>query len=229
MEATQNAQWTIDLSVAVGPQLRRILRERIIRADLTPGSLLSEAEIARSYAVSRQPVREAFIKLAEEGLVEVRPQRGTVVRKISRSQVMDARFVREAVEADIVKLLAKCIDRAAISELRKLLALQKEAAKGDRIRFMELDDQFHRTLAAAAGRGGAWHVIEESKAQMDRVRFLSFGQFPMDKLIAQHEAVVDAVAEGRTDDAEASMRGHLREVLVDLPKIAEAVPDYFEA
>jgi GntR family transcriptional regulator, rspAB operon transcriptional repressor len=229
MELSTKSDWAIDLGVPVGPQLKKILRERIIRTDLRPGAVLSETEIARVYAVSRQPVREAFIKLAEDGLVEVRPQRGTVVRKISVSSVMDARFVREAVEADIVRLLVGQLAPKAVTELRRLIALQREAAKGDQIRFMELDELFHRTLAVLGGRGGAWRLIEDSKSQMDRVRFLSTLQFPMQKLVDQHAAIVDAIEGGRLADADAALRGHLREVLSDLPAIAAAAPEFFEA
>ena len=96
----------LDLSAPVGPQLTAALRQSIIRNQLKPGVRLSEAEIGARFGISRQPVREAFIKLAEEGLLEIRPQRGSFVRKISLEAVMDARFVREAVEADIVKACA---------------------------------------------------------------------------------------------------------------------------
>lgn len=228
MEKPAKTEWMIDLASPVGPQLRKILRERIIQSDLRPGTLLSESEIAAVYAVSRQPVREAFIKLAEDGLVEVRPQRGTFVRKISIMAVKDARFVREAVEADIVKLLVGRLDATTLSSLRRLLALQREAAKGDHVRFMELDEQFHHMLASAAGKIGAWRVIESSKSQMDRVRFLSTLHFPMQKLVAQHTAIVDAIEAGERDAAEAALRGHLREVLSDLPTIAAATPEFFE-
>ncbi len=112
----------LQLGAAVGPQLHRLLRERIVRNDIEPGARLSEAEIAAAYAVSRQPVREAFIKLAEEGLVEVRPQRGTFVRKIGIASVMDARFVREAVEADIVRMLAKSATDGVVEALRAEVA-----------------------------------------------------------------------------------------------------------
>jgi GntR family transcriptional regulator, rspAB operon transcriptional repressor len=228
LEKSLKSDWAIDLAAPVGPQLRKILRERIIRSDLRPGTLLSESEIAAVYAVSRQPVREAFIKLSEDGLVEVRPQRGTFVRKISIAAVKDARFVREAVEADVVKLLVGNTSASTITELRRLLALQREAAKGDHVRFMELDEQFHRALASAAGKIGAWRVIESSKSQMDRVRFLSMLHFPMKKLIEQHTAIVDAIEAGNVDAAEQAMRGHLREVLSDLPTIAAATPEFFE-
>ena len=69
------------------------------------------------------------------------------------------------------------------------------AAGGDLERFMGLDDAFHGAFAVAAGRGHAWMVIEAQKAQMDRVRYLSLpGATPIDRLIDQHEAILDAVA-----------------------------------
>ncbi len=220
--------WTIDPRIPIGPQLYRILRERIIRADITPGTLISEAEIARTYALSRQPVREAFIKLTEQGLVEVRPQRGTLVRKISTAAVMDARFVREAIEADIVKMVATKADPAVVTELKKQIALQQKTEEKDGSGFMELDERFHRTLAEAAGKTYAWGVIEDIKAQMDRVRYLSFIRFPMPKLIAQHETVVNAIAAGKPEMADRAMRDHLREILSALPDIAAAQPEFFD-
>src|SRR5690554_3045378 len=161
--------WTVDQSASLTPQLYRILRERIISADLMPGSRISEAEIASSYSLSRQPVREAFIKLAEDGLLEVRPQRGTYVRKISTAAVKDVRFVREAIEADIVALLADNPDTALMRELESQLREQKEVAESEASRFIVLDERFHRTLAEAAGKAYAWKVIEQVKGQMDRV------------------------------------------------------------
>ena len=212
----------------VGPQVYRILRERIIRAELKPGMQISEAEIARMFALSRQPVREAFIKLAEEGLLEVRPQRGTMVRKITKAAVMDARFVREAIEADIVKLLADRTPAGLVSELRAQIIRQRAVADDDPATFMKLDVQFHRTLADAADRSYAWRVVEDVKAQMDRVRYLSFMHFPMRKLVDQHEAVVDGIEHGAAAEAEEAMRIHLREILIDLPGIAGLKPEFFE-
>ena len=74
------------------------VRNAIVQLQLLPGHLLSEAELARQMGVSRQPVREAFIKLAENGLVEVRPQRGTFVKLISIREVQNSRFIRESIE-----------------------------------------------------------------------------------------------------------------------------------
>jgi len=217
----------IDASAAIAPQVYRLLRERIVRAELLPGELLSETEMARDYAVSRQPVREAFIKLAEAGLVQIRPQRGTLVTRISSASVMDVRFVREAIEADVVKLVAERSDAGIRAELRAQIARQKRVTDyaSD---FVKLDDLFHRTLAEMAGNAYAWRVIEEVKAQMDRIRYLSVEKPHVRLLIAQHEAIVAAIIEHDAVGAEAAMRMHLREILKSLPALASARPELFE-
>lgn len=229
MNSEPRTEWMLQQSAPIGPQLYRILRERIIRADLTPGARISESEVARTYSLSRQPVREAFIKLAEDGLLEVRPQRGTFVRKISPEAVMDARFVREALEAEIVRLVADAADGALVAELEDQLARQDALAETESGRFIELDERFHRTLAEAVGKAYAWKVIEEVKAQMDRVRYLSTLYFPKRELVAQHRAIVTAIARRDPTAASEAMRRHLRKILTDLPAIAAARPHFFEA
>jgi DNA-binding GntR family transcriptional regulator len=205
--------------VSVVDQLYATLRAAIIDNALSPGARISEADVAQQYGVSRQPVREAFIKLANEG--------GTFVAKISLQAVMDARFVREAVEADIVKLLAQSPDQTLITELRAQLVRQEKLVGGSARDFMEADEIFHRTLAEGADKGKAWRVVVEMKAQMDRVRFLSSMHFPVDRLIAQHCAVVDGIAKGDAVQAEQSIRTHLRGILSDLPVIEQERPEYF--
>lgn len=220
-------EFVFDEATAVGPQIYRMLRTRIIRGQLAAGTRLSETAIANDISVSRQPVREAFIKLAEEGLLVVRPQRGTFVPKISIAAVQDARFVREAIEADVVKLLAKDRDSSLIVELDKQLAQQK-AAVDDPAGFIELDELFHETLAKAANKENAWKLIESLKAQMDRVRYLALNAFPKARLLAQHTAIVRAIDAGSVEDAESAMRLHLNEITNDLPAITNDSPEFFE-
>ena len=195
---------------------------------LTPATALSEQEIAGRLNVSRQPVREAFIKLSEIGLVRVLPQRGTFVVKISAKDVADARLVREAVECAIARRASEGIGKAATDELRAILSEQRKAARDPEAFFM-LDEAFHRGLASAADCTYAWKVIEDAKAQMDRVRFLSLPHAtPARHLIKQHQAILDAVAAGRASAAEKAMQDHLREILKSLPRLAREFPDMFE-
>ena len=218
----------VTIGETVGPQVYRILREQIIQAELLPGERLSESDVAKTLAVSRQPVREAFIKLSEEGLVQVLPQRGTFVTKISVASVMDVRFVREAIEADVVRVVAETHQVETIAELRRQIAEQRKVPQQDRAGFLRLDELFHRTLAAAAGKAYAWDVIESVKAQMDRVRFLSVDDMHVGRLIDQHEKIVDGIAAGDKAAAEEATRLHLREILSSLPEIARSRSDLFD-
>ena len=109
----------------IGNRVLDALRQAIVQLQLRPGNVLSEAEVARQLGVSRQPVREAFIKLADTGLIEVRPQRGTFVKLISIREVQNARFVREAIELAIVHKAALEISPAHLEELRQLLDQQR--------------------------------------------------------------------------------------------------------
>ncbi|MFK7878296.1 GntR family transcriptional regulator [Roseobacter sp.] len=223
-----DSNWDLDHDAPIGPQLHRILRERIVRNDLISGSKISEPEIAKFYAISRQPVREAFIKLSEEGLISIRPKRSTVVRKIDPVAVFDARFVREAIEADVVKLLAEASDPMVVKELRRQIEAQKSATGGNPDLFIQLDERFHRTLAESADKANAWHFVEGLKSQMDRVRFLSLSQFPKITLVEQHIDIVDGIESGNVDRSETSIRKHLNEILKDFPEIQAANPEFFE-
>lgn len=205
------------------------IRRAIVQLQLRPGNSLSEAEVARQLGVSRQPVREAFIKLAEIGLVEVRPQRGTFVVLISKREVQNARFIREAVEVAIARKAAVEASAAQIRGLRDLIAEQQRRAEADdHAGFLALDESFHEALAASADCGYAWRVLENLKAQMDRVRFLSIADAtPFETLIAQHTAIVDAIEHRSPEAAEAAVSAHLSEILISLPQLAAAHPELF--
>lgn len=217
----------LDAGSAIAPQLYQLLRGRIVRTELLPGEVISETEIAKSYDVSRQPVREAFIKLAEAGLVQIRPQRGTMITRIDESAVTEARFVREAIEADVVRLIAGTCDDAMRRELQGQITAQKRMDEYDNAAFVRLDELFHRTLAEMAGKPYAWRVIEDVKAQMDRVRYLSVRQDHIRVLIVQHARIVDTITQNDVAGAEGAMRAHLREILKSMPEVARLRPELF--
>jgi len=213
----------------IGHRVFEALKLAIVQLQLRPGNLLSESEVAKQLGVSRQPVREAFIKLADVGLVEVRPQRGTFVVLISRQDVENARFIREALEVAVVRKACIEAGEEAVAELRDIIKRQFEAsAMGDHALFLRLDETMHQTIAKSVNCEYAWRVLESLKAQMDRVRYLSMPlATPVDTLILQHEAIIEAIAAKDADTAERVMREHLSEILTSLPKIAAAHPDMF--
>ncbi|AIB15492.1 GntR family transcriptional regulator (plasmid) [Azospirillum argentinense] len=220
-----------DSTEPVARRVFRELRHAIVTMQFQPGQPLSEQEVAGQLGVSRQPVREAFIKLSESGLVVIRPQRGTFVVKISAKQVMDARFVREAVELAVARKAGEGLPARAVAELETNLKAQREAAQSTNpAAFLELDEAFHRTIALGVDCEYAWRVVEETKAQMDRVRYLSLPQAtPLDRLITQHEQIVEGIRARCPDAAEVAMRVHLREILNSLPELAQRFPDLFDS
>lgn len=219
-----------DLGEPVARRVYRELRRAIVMMQFQPGQALSEKEVADSFGVSRQPVREAFIKLSEAGLVSIRPQRGTFVVKISAKQVYDVRFVREAVEVAVVRKACVDLQPRSVGSLRENLRAQRRAADDERPdRFLQLDEAFHRGLALGVGCEYAWRVVEEMKAQMDRVRYLSLPEAtPIGRLIDQHESIIDAIESHDPALAERAMRVHLSEILTSLPDLEHRFPDLFE-
>lgn len=216
-----------------GPVVRRVfqeLRNAIVRMQVRPGQALSEQDVADQLGVSRQPVREAFIKLSEAGLLRIRPQRGTYVVKISAKQVYDVRFVREAVEVAVVRKACTGVSRSVVRSLRDNLKGQRKTVTDERPdRFLALDEAFHRGLALGVGCEYAWRTVEDLKAQMDRVRYLSLPHAtPIRRLIDQHEAIVDAIEAEDPVQGETAMRVHLSEILISLPDLERRFPDLFE-
>jgi DNA-binding GntR family transcriptional regulator len=213
----------------LAPQLIASLRQSIADLRLRPGEALSEKDIALRYGVSRQPVREAFIKLSEAGLVEIRPSRGTFVMKISVRAVANARFVREAIEADIARCAGSLARPEQIEALRRNITSQERAAADDDYwRFNECDEAFHRAIADIVECDYAWRVVESARIQTDRIRYLSLSDAsPMPLLISQHRDIVDRLEARDPNGAEAAMRRHLREILIALPNIAAAHPELF--
>ncbi len=214
---------------SIGSQLHRHLRSAIIRGEFAPGHALSESEMSKRYAVSRQPIREAFIKLAEEHLVSIVPQRGTFVMKISMQDVLDAQFMREALEVAIVREAAAKAQADDIQMLNDILAQQIALSLSDHQGFWLLDEAFHQGIAKTAGRQSTWSILESIKSQMDRVRYLSIEDAtPTLLLIEHHQHIVNAIAQHDVDAADKAIRRHVREILTSLPRVAAAYPAFFD-
>lgn len=209
-------------------QMHALLRRRIVTGDLRPGMRLSEQDIADQYELSRQPVREAFIRLAAEGLLEVRPQRGTFVTRINMDWVLDTRFIREATEADIVRIATRMAGPDQIDQLRAMVGQQAAVPPAEAAHLVALDEEFHATLAAIAGKALVGMHLQGLKIHLDRVRHLLSAVTPAAVMVDQHSAIVDAIASQDPDLAEATMRLHLRRVFEDLPAVVRLAPGLFD-
>jgi GntR family transcriptional regulator, rspAB operon transcriptional repressor len=214
------------VGVSARDQVYLRLREEIVTAVIEPGRRVSENELADRLGVSRTPVREALQRLADERLVAVVPQLGTV------GSVDDAAFVREALEGAAIRLATARVaaGEASLEGVHRNLAAQDAAvAEDDTEAFDALDEELHRSLCDAAGHEIAWSLARRANGHLDRVRRLGLPEPGfLETLAAEHRAIVAAVAEGDEERAATTLSRHLRTVLSSVPAIRAAHPDYFE-
>jgi DNA-binding GntR family transcriptional regulator len=211
-------------------QVYSALREAIIAGELEPGQRLSENELSERFGVSRTPIREALALLRDERFVQVVPQLGTFVTRISDAAVADAQFVREALECAAVRVAAERVQPGDIAALEGLLRRQEEVvAQNDHERFAVLDDEFHAAICELSGSGVAWEVAQRVKGHLSRVRRLSLPHPNyLRTMLVEHHDVLDALRRASPDDAESALRHHLRMVLSAVPALRAQQPDYFE-
>lgn len=231
-EGTVLPNWAsepVNPRLPIAPQIYERLRRSITTLAILPSEALSEKDLAEQLSVSRTPIREALIRLADEGLIDILPQRGSFVAPIRLGDVEEAQFIREALEVCVIRRLAGRASAAFLDAGRRNLAEQAGAvARGDRERFLALDEDFHRSFCEEAGLPRSWRVVQAVKLQMDRVRYLSLpDDGHLQHLHQQHTAILDAVEEGAADTAAAGMTAHLQEVLQTVRRLNETRPDLF--
>lgn len=212
---------------SVADQVFDSLYDRILSLELPPGARISEADIAKALHVSRQPVRDAFYRLSKLRFLEIRPQRATTVSLISTRALREAQFVRAALEAEIARAACADLDEASLDHLQTLLAQQKTAMDSDdRARFHQLDDRFHQSICELSGHAFTWDTIRESKAHMDRARFLSLS-FNAPQAYRDHLAILAALRARDPDRADRVIRDHLGRILDQIDRIRSENLDYF--
>lgn len=212
----------------VADQVFDVLQARILTLELPPRTKLSEAEVAARLGVSRQPVREAFKRLAKLGFLDIRPQSGTHVSLISEASVRKARFIRMALEIQTCRTACEVLPSEGLAALGELIERQKDAiAASDRERFHQLDDRFHEEICVRSGVGYAWDVIRENKAHMDRVRMLTLDTSSQNKALAEHIAILEALTARDADAAAVAISGHLSRILVQIDALKADSHDWF--
>lgn len=206
------------------------LRQAILAVELAPGAMIAESEIAARFGTSRTPVREALLRLADEGLVEIRPQRGTYVARMSLARIEEALFVRAAVEGAVLQRIAALADRQPlVRTLTAIVDAQAAAvAARDTPAALDADTAFHRALVEASGLPGVWDVVARARDLHHRLRAIAVPQTgSAPRAIADHRAIVRALRAGDGAAAGARMGAHLARNLALARAIARRSPDYF--
>ena len=172
----------------------RVIKNNIIRLELAPGSRVSEKNLADEMGLSRTPVREALIELARGGIVEIYPQRGSMVALIDYSLVEEARFMRSVMENAVVRLVCEMAKPEDILKLGENLKLQEFYLDStDAGRLMELDDDFHKLLFDIAQKSQSYLLMQNLTLHFDRVRNMALSAVKELKIVQDHQAIVEAI------------------------------------
>jgi DNA-binding GntR family transcriptional regulator len=205
------------------------LREDIVAMHRAPGAPIVEKEIALAHGVSRTPVREALLRLAADGLVEIFPQSGTFVSRIPINALPEAIIVRKALEETTARLAAERAAADQVGGLYHLVERQRRAqADGDRDRFHEADEAFHAAITEIAGHPGIWALIQHVKLQVDRYRRLTLPVPGRMRLVLdEHRAIVAAIEARDGVGAAAAMSVHLDGLSASIGDVRDLNPNYF--
>lgn len=206
------------------------LREEIINLYLEPGTSISEKELSEKYSVSRTPVREALVRLAQEGLVNIYPQKGTVVSLIDLYAVEDGRFLREHLERAVVREACKEFSPEKILLLEMNLKLQKMYIENhDNKKLFEADEEFHKIIFEGSNKKRIWDSINDGSTEFQRIRMLRLEVNPnWDNIYLQHEEIFNAIKNRDSEKAEDVMKEHLNMVTFDKNEVKKIYPNYFK-
>lgn len=219
---------------SLGGRIYEQLRDDIVYLRLEPGRMIYENDIAASLRVSRTPVREAFRLLAGEELVEILPQRGTRIRPISVRKVNEVRFVRKQLETGAFCLAARMWDTSVAarheSRLRQLLDEQQAAVeREDVVLLLKLDEEFHRTIMSITENRTLLQVVGHMRAHINRLRFLALREFrQLQRVVTEHVRLFDCIRAGDEGLAASALDDHFSRLDVELPRLREMYPHYFE-
>lgn len=220
----------LDTGRSYTAQVHDVLQQAIVRGKLLPRTALSEAAIASLIDVSRTPVREALAMLADEQLVVIYRQVGTLVAPVRLSLLEEGRFVRSTLECANHVQLAQTITPEQMAEFGQIVRQQGEAVQsGELDLFSELDDLMHRRLFEFAGREHVWLMLEPMKRQFDRVRWLLLGHVcgHAERALQEHQQILVQMAARDMGGLGATVASHINHITQHLAELREQAPSAF--
>ncbi|MEM7749110.1 MAG: GntR family transcriptional regulator [Pseudomonadota bacterium] len=208
------------------------LYEEIVSLKLHPGTKLSEVEVARRFGVSRQPVRDAFNRLSGMDLLIVRPQKATEVRGFSLNRIEDARFIRLAVELEVLRRACGVWDKTRATTLQKNLDAQAQCVDAiDPDGMRELDYEFHGLICKLAGCPDAFETIKQQKQKVDRLCVLEYDRkvSELSSVLEDHRKIATALKSKSVDKVTTAARKHFAHLDETIDYIHTTHSEYFES
>lgn len=205
------------------------LKRAIMTLHYVPGTAMTTQAIATKLNVSRTPVREAFVRLQSEGLVETIPQRGTLVSRIDLKRVEQERFIRESLEVAIVDpFLARCSPEI-LARLRKLTDYQETLLQEKKYaEFVDSDYEWHSILFDVAEQTLAWKTMMTVNGHYNRIRILTAQVEEITaSVVPQHRKIIELFEANQADQARTEIKKHVSKLKAEKYDLLRLFPDYF--
>ena len=205
---------------SVVDQVYGVIRERILAGDLPRGARVHQEDVAADLGVSRTPVREALRRLAAEGLIEMRTNRGARVTDLAPDDMDQPYEARLVVEPGAARLAAQRRLPKPLTRMRRAVAAQRRAIP-DVPRTFEANREFHIALAEASGNAFVLQFIEHLwVARIGEAIYEHQAETPerMRLDADEHEQILDAIEAGDARKAESLTRRHIADAMKRMPR-----------
>lgn len=205
------------------------LRTNILNFTLVPGTIMSTQDTATRLQVSRTPVREAFIRLQRDGLVQILPQRETMVSLIDMNRVNQERFLRMHLEPSVIRLFMQKMEPSHLQKLHSLIEKQLTASVNNQFEELhQYDNEFHRIFYDGAGQPLLWEFMNQSSTHYQRIRLLSlrYGNISRN-IVLQHQFLLRALESGQEDMIFDIQHQHLSKLDVEEEILRKENPGFF--
>ena len=206
----------------------RVIRENIIKLVLKPGTMLSEQDLADELELSRTPVHEALQELSKSKIIEVFPQKGSLVSLIDLELIEEAVFVRATLESAVTAQAAETATEDDIKYLKDNLELQEFLLKQNNIdKFMETDNTFHKKMYSITNKMQCYYMVKSMNIHHDRFRELRVHGGDRSPIIPQHKQILQAFIDHQPDQAYEVSLAHINRTKLDAQEIQRKYPQYF--
>lgn len=207
----------------------RTIKYNVISLELKPGSLISENELASEIGVSRTPVREALIELSKLKIIEIYPQKGSIISLIDKELVEEARFLRLLLETAIVEIACDIATEEEILTMEENLRLQEfYLENANKEKQLQLDNEFHELLFSMSNKKFTYHILDGLMIHFDRARSLSLSVIKGSKTISDHRAIIQAIKNKDKKEACQLITDHLSRYKIDEQELRKEYPQYFK-
>ena len=206
----------------------RVIKDNIVNMELAPGSMISEQDIANELNLSRTPVHEAIQELSSTKIIEILPQRGSLVSLIDMALVDEAVFVRATLECAITEMACAQATENDIQELEENVTLQQfYYEKNNLEKIMELDNKFHEKMYRITNKMQCHYMVRTMNIHYDRFRELRLHTSNPASIIKEHRGILEAMKAKDSEKAKELILKHLNRLFIDEKEIRKKYPNYF--